>query len=226
MMLLSFTVLSPAMSPVSSIADIDGDGVPDDVDVFPADPSESRDSDGDGVGDRSDAFPLDPDEWIDSDNDGTGDNADFFDEGNGGVRISIDRFEFEGYASSYYRIKYCPDAWFRILVDCDADGEFDRVFESEIFSYVERLEDFFDAVIDLDESSSSVRFSIVAYDVWGFDGYEILDAEVLDYFPSDGLKTSEQTVALPCTCTWTYCGEGDHDTPDCSLEYSICTVAV
>ena len=34
--------------------DGDGDGVPDDVDAFPDDPSESKDTDGDGVGDNAD----------------------------------------------------------------------------------------------------------------------------------------------------------------------------
>ena len=36
------------------------------------------DSDNDGVRDDDDAFPLDPTEWTDSDNDGVGDNADAF----------------------------------------------------------------------------------------------------------------------------------------------------
>ncbi|EMR73437.1 putative periplasmic protein [Thermoplasmatales archaeon SCGC AB-539-N05] len=49
--------------------DSDGDGVPDDKDVFPYDPNEQSDSDGDGVGDNSDAFPLDPAASVDSDND-------------------------------------------------------------------------------------------------------------------------------------------------------------
>ena len=40
--------------------DTDGDGVPDDEDAFPNDPTEWADSDGDGVGDNSDAFPNDP----------------------------------------------------------------------------------------------------------------------------------------------------------------------
>ena len=226
LMLLSVSILSPATSPVASIADIDGDGVSDDLDAFPNDPNEYVDSDGDGVGDRGDAFPFDYDETQDSDSDGIGDNADFFDEGNGGVRITIDRFEFEGYAASYHRIKYCPDAWFQILVDCDSDGEFEHVFDSEVFASVERLDHFFDVLVDVDECSSSICFSIVAFDVWDIDNNEILDTEVLDYVPSDGLKASEQTVALPCTFTWTYCGEGDCDTPDCSLEYSIDTIAL
>jgi hypothetical protein len=39
--------------------DSDGDGVPDDQDAFPNDPTEWADSDGDGIGDNSDEFPYD-----------------------------------------------------------------------------------------------------------------------------------------------------------------------
>jgi hypothetical protein len=46
----------PALEPM----DRDGDGVMDDLDAFPLDPSESIDLDGDGVGDNADAYPLDP----------------------------------------------------------------------------------------------------------------------------------------------------------------------
>lgn len=56
--------------------DSDGDGVPDEDDAFPFDPSEHADSDGDGVGDNADAFPHDPSETNDSDGDGIGDNSD------------------------------------------------------------------------------------------------------------------------------------------------------
>jgi YVTN family beta-propeller protein len=44
--------------------DTDGDGVPDDQDAFPNDPTEWADSDGDGHGDNSDAFPNDPTKWL------------------------------------------------------------------------------------------------------------------------------------------------------------------
>lgn len=40
--------------------DTDLDGVPDDVDAFPNDPTESQDSDGDGIGDNADNAPNDP----------------------------------------------------------------------------------------------------------------------------------------------------------------------
>jgi len=56
--------------------DTDGDGVFDDDDAFPNDPSETADTDSDGVGDNADVFPNDPTEVADCDNDGIGDNAD------------------------------------------------------------------------------------------------------------------------------------------------------
>ena len=58
--------------------DTDGDGVGDNLDAFPNDPTETLDSDGDGVGDNADAFPTDPTETSDTDGDGVGDNADDF----------------------------------------------------------------------------------------------------------------------------------------------------
>jgi hypothetical protein len=41
------------------------------------------DTDGDGVPDEEDAFPLDPTEWVDTDGDGTGNNADLDDDNDG-----------------------------------------------------------------------------------------------------------------------------------------------
>ena len=58
--------------------DSDLDGVGDNSDVFPNNPLETRDRDSDGVGDNSDMFPDNPSEWIDSDSDGVGDNFDAF----------------------------------------------------------------------------------------------------------------------------------------------------
>ena len=76
--------------------DIDGDGVPNDLDAFPYDPTENRDFDGDGIGDNADpdddndgmsdvvdVFPFDSSEQIDTDGDGIGNNADTDDDGDG-----------------------------------------------------------------------------------------------------------------------------------------------
>ena len=65
-------------SGLPSNVDSDGDGVADQDDAFPDDPTESSDLDDDGVGDNADAFPADPSESADSDEDGVGDNADAF----------------------------------------------------------------------------------------------------------------------------------------------------
>ena len=76
--------------------DDDDDGVPDIIDAFPLDPSESGDADDDGIGnnadpdddndgvpDTEDEFPRNPDEWVDTDGDGVGDNADNDDDDDG-----------------------------------------------------------------------------------------------------------------------------------------------
>ena len=61
---------------VSGEPDADLDGVPDEEDAFPSDPTEQVDQDGDGVGDNADAFPEDASEQADTDGDGVGDNND------------------------------------------------------------------------------------------------------------------------------------------------------
>ena len=84
--------------------DYDMDGISDEDDAFPYDPTEWLDTDGDGVGNNNDtdddndgiddesdndddgdgidndndAFPADPNEWNDTDGDGVGDNSDVF----------------------------------------------------------------------------------------------------------------------------------------------------
>ncbi len=56
--------------------DSDGDGVIDDLDAFPDDPTEWEDADGDGVGANTDACDDDPADSIDSDGDGVCDASD------------------------------------------------------------------------------------------------------------------------------------------------------
>lgn len=62
------------------IADRDGDGVPDDEDAFPDDPTESQDTDGDGIGDNSDTAPDDP---TNGEDDGEGNESDNTADGGG-----------------------------------------------------------------------------------------------------------------------------------------------
>ncbi|QYZ66903.1 MAG: tandem-95 repeat protein [Gammaproteobacteria bacterium (ex Lamellibrachia satsuma)] len=84
------------LEPAEPDPDRDGDEVPNTLDAFPDDATESVDSDGDGTGDNADTdddndgvadvdddFPLDPAEQVDTDGDGTGNNADTDDDGDG-----------------------------------------------------------------------------------------------------------------------------------------------
>ncbi len=50
--------------PPAPEGDRDGDGVLDENDAFPDDPTEWLDTDGDGVGDNADVFPNDPTKWL------------------------------------------------------------------------------------------------------------------------------------------------------------------
>jgi len=67
---------------LDDVTDTDGDGTANLYDVFPEDASESADTDGDGVGDNSDYYPEDADRYIDditdTDGDGTADINDYY----------------------------------------------------------------------------------------------------------------------------------------------------
>ena len=51
----AYVIVNGKAVEVLPVIDTDGDGVPDDEDAFPNDPTESADTDGDGFGDNSDA---------------------------------------------------------------------------------------------------------------------------------------------------------------------------
>lgn len=224
--LILYTIMTPSLSPIESKADWDGDGYNNGDDLFPQNPKEWEDSDGDGIGDNSDMFPNDPNEVMDSDRDGVGDNADFRDDGNGGVTISIDLFEFEGYSGSYYRWKNDPDAWFEVKVDTDGDGIYDLIAQSEIFNATQSLINFFNITLDLDDSLAVLKFMVLAYDVWETSENKVTDYEIFDYLPEDGSKATVHEVDLPDDLSWLTSGAGDGDTPDCTLGYSLETVVL
>ncbi len=87
--------------------DTDRDGIPDAVDAFPFDPTETVDTDSDGIGDHADTdddgdgvpdaqdkYPLDSAESADADGDGIGNNADT-DDDNDGVPDAQDAFPLD-----------------------------------------------------------------------------------------------------------------------------------
>ena len=93
--------------PVPTRLDTDGDGVPDYLDAFPVDPTESLDTDGDGIGnnadmdddndglvDSLDPNPLEADAFDDADGDGIPNYLDL-DDDNDGVTDVEDAFPFD-----------------------------------------------------------------------------------------------------------------------------------
>ena len=155
---VSVVMLSPSISPIPAVRDSDADGIPDALDVFPGDPnewldtdsdgvgdngdvfpndsSESADSDGDGVGDNGDVFPNDPAESRDSDLDGIGDNADFWDTGNGGLLIRIERFELIAGFCDFF--SNCEPS-FRLEVDIDGDGVTDVSRRADFVDFLDTM---------------------------------------------------------------------------------------
>lgn len=224
MLMLSFyVVMTPSLSPLTSLGDWDGDGTLNTSDEFPRNPSEQADTDKDGVGDNTDAFPNDRNETVDSDGDGVGDEADFLDSGDGIVSITIDWFKFLGYEESYNRWRYYPNPWFEVKVDVSGDGAFDLTFESDMFTEVLELEDIFNVTLDVDDGLDSIVFRVIAYDVWSVSETNVTDYEFIDYTPVDLLKWVDHEIPLPFDGVWESSGVGDTDTPDCRLEYSMTT---
>lgn len=226
LMLLFMIVLSPSLSPIASIADWDGDGHANSTDAFPRDASEWADADSDGVGDNSDAFPDDENETHDSDGDGIGDMADFLDTGNGHVKISLTSFVFKGYEDGYYRWRYVPNPWFKIFVDSDGNGTYDIVYESAILNGSVSLTEFFDVSVDVPDDASTVKFTVIAYDVWEVSNNVVTSYEIMDYSPIEATTSVVHTLSLPASDSWSSSGLGDGDTPDCELAYSVETMAL
>ncbi|MDA8718359.1 hypothetical protein N9M09_03995 [Candidatus Poseidoniales archaeon] len=157
------------------LIDNDGDGVANDEDAFPSDPSETNDSDGDGVGDNSDWAPYDSTESVDNDDDGVGDNADAFpadasetvDSDDDGVGDNADAF---------------PDDASETL-DTDNDGVGDN---TDVFPYdfLETLDSDGDGVGD-----NSDAFPDDASETLDSDGDGVGDNA--DAFPSDASERSD-----------------------------------
>ncbi len=103
--------------PNTTLTDRDNDGHPDNVDLFPDDPSEWSDGDGDGIGDNDD--PL----FDDLDNDGYPDATDLFQNRDVGILVNltranvIDSVDFTSNEANVY---------FTLSIDGDYKGRIDN----------------------------------------------------------------------------------------------------
>ncbi len=193
-------------------SDADTDGVGDNGDAFPNDPTETKDTDSDGVGDNADAFPNDLKESQDSDLDGVGDNADFWDTGNGGLVVRIERF--------VTTIGECAtivcDPSFRLEVDWDGDGVAD-VSRRADFTGVFDTNPLVDPVswtFDIPDGVESVILRIVVLDLF-FTGLEV----IIDIHP-DGRFTAHSTSVDSPFVSFQFVTEG-FDAESGRLTYSV-----
>jgi hypothetical protein len=181
----------------ASNPDTDGDGVSDNDDAFPLDPTESVDSDGDGVGDNSDAFPLNSTESVDSDGDGVGDNSDAFplnstesvDSDGDGVGDNSDAFPLNPTES----------------VDSDGDGVGDNadLIDSSILTPTVIIQGMDSGVVNTVNSSGISLADLILYadfncseDAKNHGNYVSCMAKYLNVLKKSGVITNEEKKAL------------------------------
>jgi len=93
-------------------SDIDNDGIFDDKDAFPTDPTEWNDTDLDSIGDNSDMFPTDPAASIDTDGDGLPDSWNpGKDQSDSTTGLHLDDFPADPSASTDTDGDGMPDSW-------------------------------------------------------------------------------------------------------------------
>ncbi len=179
--------------------DTDGDGVPDDDDAFPSDPTEWDDTDGDGVGDNGDAFPTDPTETTDTDGDGVGDNGDAFpadptettdNDGDGAGNNSDTDDDNDGVVDTSDN---CPLIANASQLDTDGDGQGDTC----------DADDDNDGVADVDDNYPLGQFTDAQPDYWAFTYIEALARAGIssgcgggNYCPQDPVSRAQMAVFL------------------------------
>lgn len=229
----------------NEVLDSDNDGIGDNSDVFPNNPTEQYDSDGDGVGDNADALPYDstqwadrdhdgygdnangnnpdafPDdstEWRDSDNDGVGDNKDIYDSGDGAIKVKIDEFHCDEQPFDDL-ISSTPDPYFIIEIyawdSSMEEWELAKKQTSSVFTDQINIYNVPSVIADIDEDIFSVYVNI---DVWDsdIDDDDVIDMDdTIEYF----------NPRTQSTKSYSYDGRQDlKDELDGWIEYTVSVV--
>lgn len=177
-----------------------------------------RDSDGDGFPDNVDIFPDNSSEWYDTDSDGVGDNADLLPFHNAVVVISVDLYIGDGTSDTGDgEDGTSGDPYFVIGVSIDDEDtlpiEYELSEQSDVFYDTEKLLDGFSMVVDIDDDQGDIDFSIHVYDD------DSGAAEPIDASIDDNYYHVFRSFAYPFTRS--FVAEGDSDGPKCLLVYSL-----
>ena len=178
------------------LADTDGDGRNDLIDVFPCNGSEwldcdsdgtgdnaDTDDDNDGVADSSDIFPCDAGETSDNDSDGVGDNTDL-DDDNDGILDTYEDSALNSFTGT--NIATNADGAFQVIAaDMDGDGDIDIVSASARDDTIAWYENNGDAdptwtASDIVTNADAAR-SVFAADMDGDGDMDIVSASYIDY---------------------------------------------
>jgi predicted nucleic acid-binding Zn ribbon protein len=198
--------------------DSDRDGVPDDEDAFPNDPSEWADNDGDGIGDNADS---------DDDNDGYFDYEDVMPYKNAMIKISliefrvIDKVNFKPY-------DYNAEVYFEIYVE---DERIARAPKEGTWD-VKVGEDFnckWDYTYDVPDNILSPKIKIKMYNynlllsdsLLDIDGHDDSRDLSLSYNIQSGKWTGDATTNVTNGSDDGTQAKNDND---CSLKFDITTV--
>ena len=178
-----------------------------------------RDSDGDGVSDAQDAFPNDPSESRDSDNDGIGDGADFWDTGNGGLLVSIERFELIAGVCDVLGLSNCEPS-FRLQTDINGDEVTDvsRRADFEDFLDSEPLLNPVDWIFDIPDDTAYADLIIAIMEL------DISIDDPIDVHPDSRFFAGSVTVASSFAYRQ-FDVQGDQE-PIGRLTYSVRAVGV
>lgn len=224
--------------------DADGDGVPDGVDSFPKDDSESEDADGDGTGDNedldddndgvpdtNDTFPTDANETSDNDFDGVGNNADP-DDDNDGFNDTEDLDPFHDLALSFdfswvnltVPLNSKSSTWFQFeliqngvrLKMFDDSGRAWRIPWQEQFNLTTSFE------VNVPDNVAVHEFQVKAYQVKWFSGTLLdLSPDNTTYTGNISYDLSSNMLVLPANGILDGSLDNGTDEPDAILALNL-----
>ncbi len=101
----------------------------------------------------------------DSDGDFVADKYDSYDNGNGGICVTIVYYDGDGSPDGWGGARGELDPYFEILLDVNGDGDYENTAESEVFDETDRIEGLC-ATFDIPDNVEDVT---VVVKVWDFD---------------------------------------------------------
>jgi hypothetical protein len=140
----------------------------------------------------------------DSDGDFVADKYDFYDNGNGGIYVTLVYYDGDGTPDGFLGASGELDPYFEILLDINGDNDYENTAKSKVFDETDRIEGLY-ATFDIPDNVEDVT---IVVKVWDFDAIglpeciDIVGRDSKYKFPailydlqSDGVKIYEDDGA-------------------------------